>query len=110
VARLREAASLPMAGAAEPASGGGDAPSTPAPDWVDDARVATRLDADALLAAGEVPLTRLHQALCEAGGRLVCLTTTFRPAPLIEALERAGHQTWTQQLAPGSFRVYVRPR
>ncbi len=110
VASLREAAGLPATDAAPTASAEPDLPATPAPAWVDEDRVAVRLDADTLLAAGEVPLTRLHQALRQAGDGLVCLESTFHPTPLLETLERAGHQTWTRQLDQGRYKLYIRPR
>jgi hypothetical protein len=110
VATLREAAGLPVAHPPDAMPTEPDLPAPPAPAWVDEGRVAVRLDADALLAAGEVPLTRLNQALRQAGDGLVCLVSSFRPTPLVETLERAGHQTWMRQLGQGRYQVYIRPR
>ncbi len=109
VSLLREAAGLPAVGPAAGPHPEPNAPSTQAPEWVDQTRVVARIDADALLAAGQVPLTHLHPILRQSAGGIVCVTSTFRPAPLVEALERAGNATWTEQTGASSFRLYVRP-
>mgnify|MGYP005811518219 CR=1 FL=1 len=65
-----------------------------APEGFDEAKVALRIDADDLLAKGEVPLPRVHQAVREIpAGVLLCVKSAFRPAPLLEALHKAGHRT-----------------
>ncbi len=109
---LREAAGLP----GEP---GGDlgsdltpaAPDAVAPDWFDEAKVALRIDADDLLAKGEVPLPRVHQAVQETpAGALLCVKSAFRPAPLLEALHKAGHRTYVTMPSPDLFHTYVCPK
>jgi len=59
------------------------------PAWVREEQVRVTLDAEKLLEAGEVPLPRVQRALQEIEvGQLVKLVSGFRPAPLIEAVER----------------------
>lgn len=112
VATLREAVGLP----GEPGADVGPE-LTPAvvdavaPAWFDEAKVALRIDADALLAKGEVPLPRVHQAVREVpAGALLCVRSAFRPAPLLEALHKAGHRTYVAQAAPDAFHTYVCPK
>jgi hypothetical protein len=113
VAALREAAGLPgepltadLGLDLEPA-----AVDAVAPDWFDEAKVALRIDADDLLAKGEVPLPRVHQAVQEIpAGTLLCVKSAFRPAPLLEALHKAGHRTYVTKASSDSFHTYVCPR
>jgi hypothetical protein len=112
VATLREAVGLPGEPGAdlgpemEPAS-----VDAVAPAWFDEAKVALRIDADALLAKGEVPLPRVHQAVREVpAGALLCVRSAFRPAPLLEALHKAGHRTYVTQVTPDAFHTYVCPK
>ena len=112
VATLREAVGLPGEPGAdlgpelEPA-----AVDAVAPEWFDEAKVALRIDADALLAKGEVPLPRVHQAVREVpAGALLCVRSAFRPAPLLEALHKAGHRTYVAKAAPDAFHTYVCPK
>jgi hypothetical protein len=82
-----------------------------APAWFDEAKVALRIDADDLLAKGEVPLPRVHRAVGEVpAGALLCVRSTFRPAPLLEALHKAGHRTYVAKAAPDAFHTYVCPK
>lgn len=110
VATLREAVGLPGEPAAadlgpdtEPA-----AVDAAAPDWFDQARVHTAIDADDLLAKGEVPLPRVNRAVTELPpGAILCVKSAFRPAPLLEALHKAGHRTYLTKVAPEAFHTYV---
>ena len=109
VASLREAAGLADEPAAdlgpeiEPAAVDGVAP-----EWFDEAKVALRIDADDLLARGEVPLPRVHQAVAELQpGEILCVKSAFRPAPLLEALHQAGHRTYVTKPSPDAFHSYV---
>jgi hypothetical protein len=113
VATLREAVGLPgephatdLGPDLEPA-----AVDAVAPAWFDEAKVALRIDADDLLAKGEVPLPRVHQAVREIPfGALLCVRSAFRPAPLLEALHKAGHQTYVTQASPDALHTYVCPK
>ena len=111
VATLRKAAGLgaelPVAGAsAAPAEAAGPPDARPA--WLREELVRVTIDAEKLLAAGEVPLPRVQRALQEIEvGQLVKLVSSFRPAPLLEAVERGGHRTCVLEAAPGIFHTYV---
>ena len=113
VATLREAVGLPGVPAAadlgpelEPA-----AVDAVTPEWFDEAKVALRIDADDLLAKGEVPLPRVHRAVQEIpAGALLCVRSAFRPAPLLEALHKAGHRTYVTKVPPNAFHTYVCPK
>ncbi len=111
VAKLRQAAGCPADEADEPASASGlTAEATPPPAWFAEDRVRVTLDADRLLAAGEMPLRRIQQALREGSpGDLIRLVSSFRPAPLLDALE-GKHLTWVRQAETGRFEVYIGER
>jgi hypothetical protein len=113
VATLREAAGLAgEPGAAdlgpevEPA-----AVDAVAPEWFAVEKVAVTIDADALLAQGQVPFPRVTQAVLslEPGG-LLKVKSAFRPAPLLEALHKAGHRTYVTSAGSNAFHTYVRPK
>ena len=113
VATLREAAGL--SGEPDAADLGPELDSAVvdvvAPDWFDESKVRTTVDADDLLAKGEVPLPKVTRAALDLPpGGLLCVKSTFRPTPLLEALHKAGHGTYVTQAAPGTFHTYVRPK
>ena len=113
VATLREAAGLPGEPSAadlgpelEPA-----AADAVAPGWFDQGKVGLTVDADDLLAKGEVPLPRINRAVTELQpGALLCVKSAFRPAPLLEALQKAGHRTYVTKASPDAFHTYVCPK
>jgi Domain of unknown function (DUF1858)/Uncharacterized conserved protein (DUF2249) len=113
VAALREAVGLPGEPSAadvgpdvEPAVVDGVAPA-----WFDEAKVEATIDADELLAKGEVPLPRVHQAVQGLpAGSLLRVKSAFRPAPLLEALHKAGHRTYVTKASPDAFHTYVCPK
>ncbi len=111
VAVLREAAGLPPEetgdGEAVPEAESPQLLESP-PDWVQSRGIRTTLDADKLLEAGEVPLGPVQQAARElASGEVLRITSTFRPSPLLEALEGHGFRTCVVRATPGTFHVYV---
>ena len=81
------------------------------PDWFDENKVRTTVDADDLLAKGGVPLPKVTRAVLDLPpGGLLCVKSAFRPTPLLEALHQAGHGTYVTQASPGAFHTYVRPK
>ena len=112
IATLRQAAGLPAEHSTadrgtigRPAEVDG-----PVPDWLDEAKVKLMIDADRLLESGQVPLPRVHQGVRElTPGQLLCIVSSFNPAPLLEVLAEAGHQVYIRQGPPGAFRTYVLP-
>jgi hypothetical protein len=113
VATLREAAGLPGEPAADDL-GPEEMPAVVdavAPDWFDEGKVAVTVDADDLLARGEVPLPRVNQAALNLPpGGLLRVKSAFRPAPLLEALHKAGHRTYVTQASADAFLTYVCPK
>jgi hypothetical protein len=112
VSALRQAAGL---GADETGAEGNGAPAPAVlgpqdapPAWVREGEVQVTIDAEAMLAAGDVPLPRVYWALQEVElGQLVKILSRFHLAPLIEAVERGGHRTCVVQAGPNTFHTYV---
>lgn len=104
VAALRRAAGLPDAGDAA-----ADIPGTrEAPGWVDPSKVVARVNAEALLDAGRVPLGIVNQkARNLAPGEILIVESTFPPLPLVDALEKQGYETFVREGSPGRFETYV---
>ena len=111
IGTLRQAVGLsPEVSMVEPESDGRADAGGPAPDWLDESKTRVTIDADQLLAAGEVPLPRVHQAVGQlVPGELLCVVSSFNPAPLLEVLARAGHRTYIRQVSPEGFRTYILP-
>lgn len=109
VAALRRAAGLEE-DAASSTGGENAAPAGP-PEWLDPARVVTAIDADALLDAGEVPLVRVNErAFALAPGELLRVASSFRPAPLVDALTKQGFRVFVRETTPGRFDTFVTTR
>jgi hypothetical protein len=110
VAALRRAAGIEDAAAVEGDASGGSAPQAP-PQWLDRGRVTEVLDAEALLDAGEVPLTRVGARARALGpGELLRIDSGFRPIPLLEALGKQGYRCFERELANGRFETFVASR
>jgi len=63
-------------------------------DWVDASRVVWTIDADQLLDEGGQPVTEVQSKARELGNTdLGLIRSSFRPAPLIELLEKQGYRT-----------------
>ena len=114
--RLRDAARQPRPGqpAAEPSCGGGcghgaEAPANdgPAPGWLAEDRIRVEIDADAMLETGEHPVGKVRQSVANLhAGEIVRLTSSFRPAPLIETMARGGVAVYSAEVAPGRHATY----
>ena len=73
--------------------------------------MATVIDADALLDAGEVPLARVNAAAAAlAPGAILRVDSGFRPVPLLEALGQQGHPCFVREDPPGRFATFVASR
>lgn len=106
VRRLREAAGQSGGEVDEPSVLPG---AVEAPAWLERDRVRIRLDADAILAAGDHPLGKVRQALASVEpGEIVELASSFRPEPLIDALARAGLLVYSTELSPGRHATFIR--
>jgi hypothetical protein len=79
------------------------------PAWATSGPVVATIDAEALLESGQTPLpVVLRQAAALAPGSQLRILSSFRPAPLIEALRSKGFQTCTQPAEPGRMETRVR--
>jgi hypothetical protein len=107
VAALRRAAGIPDAAAVEGDASGGSTPQAP-PEWLDRGRVTDVLDAEALLDAGEVPLTRVGARTRALGpGELLRIDSGFRPVPLVEALAKQGSRCFVRSARRGRFETFI---
>lgn len=89
---------------------GEDAAAAP-PAWLSERHVEPPIDADALLASGTHPLGIVRQRLAGLPpGRALCIVSTFRPVPLIDALGREGYAVHVAEDVPGRFQTYVSHR
>jgi DUF438 domain-containing protein len=78
-----------------------------APAWFEFDRIAVRLDARPMLAAGEHPLARVMQEVQTLPAEGIYeLTTPFLPAPLLDAVRKKGFAVWTLQEEEDLFRNY----
>ena len=91
--------------------GGGQAALTEdhPPAWLDPAHVVRSIDADALLAAGQVPLTAAFAAArALKPGEILEVTASFRPVPLVENLTKQRYRCFLRG-APDTFHLYATP-
>jgi hypothetical protein len=105
VRRLREAAGLSVE--PEEDSDAKAAPTGAAPAWASRTPTAC-IDAEALLDSGETPLPKVMEAaraLAEDG--LLEVTASFKPLPMVDALEHQGFRTHLEALDGGRFGLYV---
>ena len=78
------------------------------PQWVEQLLLRETVDADALLEAGEMPLVKVMTHLhVLAEGEMIRILSSFRPEPLIEAVEAQGGLAFTRPRADGSFEVFI---
>ncbi len=108
VATLRRAAGLPGEPTAAEAATSGEVEDAP-PAWLDEGRVAARVDADEVLARGEHPLGAVQGAAgaLARGGQLV-LTSSFLPAPLVDAMRSRGFEVASYKAADGRIATALR--
>jgi hypothetical protein len=107
VAALRRAAGI-EADAADGGGAAGAAEEQAPPEWLDPARVVETVDADALLDAGQVPLTLVNEkARALAASQILRVDSGFRPVPLVEALAKQGFRSFVRETVPGRFETFV---
>jgi hypothetical protein len=113
VSSLRQAAGqevlpeLPCGGGCgHPSSVEGAAPGAE-PAWLAQDRISLEIDADAMLQTGEHPIGLVRQSVANLrAGEIVRLTSSFRPAPLIDTIARAGVAVYSAEIAPGRHATY----
>ncbi|MCW5980812.1 MAG: DUF1858 domain-containing protein [Bryobacteraceae bacterium] len=107
VRTLREAAGQADADLPESAAASPDAGAASGPEWLAGATVRLEIDADAMLETGEHPLGKVRQCAAALGPReVVRLTSSFRPAPLVDAVSRGGLRAHCRQ-TDGGYVTYV---
>jgi hypothetical protein len=82
-----------------------------APAWVTTASIRFEIDADSMLEAGEHPLGKVSR--CAAGlgeGEAVRLASSFRPAPLLDSMNKGGYQVYCTEQPPGRYVTYIARR
>ncbi|MBM3435102.1 MAG: DUF1858 domain-containing protein [Bacteroidetes bacterium] len=77
------------------------------PDWLSEDKIKITFDASEMISGGGHPLTKVIQDLKDwKAGDIYLLKTPFLPAPLMDKVKDKGFQTWSVELAPGSFLNY----
>ncbi len=77
------------------------------PAWLDEGRVAARLDARPLHAEGKNPLAPILRAAGQVPeGSILALRNTFEPLPLYDLLGRQGFTPWARRLGPDDWEVF----
>lgn len=110
VAELRRAAGQPVE---EEESAGDSAAVREAdtPVWFGAGRIGPSIDADAMIARGETPLSRvLEEARGLEEGNILSVTVSFEPVPLVETLQKQGYQTFLRRGDSGVFELFVNAR
>ncbi len=93
----------------EVVGGAEDAPVAPRPGWVETAEPSVVLDADELMARGETPVNAVRRGLGElAPGQVLLLKVSFKPEPLMQAMERQGFELHAEPAAGGAWKVWIR--
>lgn len=82
-----------------------------APTWLLQDRVRHHIDADSMLETGVHPIGKVREctAMLEPG-EIVRLTSSFRPAPLIDTMQRSGLAVYSAETAPGRHTTYIARR
>ncbi len=71
----------------------------PEPEWVRATPPAATLDAEAIMSRGGTPLAEATAAVRDlAPGAVLQLDAPFHPAPLIDAMTKAGHEVYARPL------------
>jgi hypothetical protein len=107
VKTLRKAAGQPVSEVelSEPCPN--DEPAADA-EWFDASQVRETIDADSMIAAGEVPLGEvLRRSRALSAGDILRVTIEFKPLPLIETLQQQGFRTFCRQRNGGHYELFV---
>jgi len=80
----------------------------PAPEWIEQ-DVKVTIDANVLLDAEKNPLAEVRKALRTIEeGELISIVSDFKPQPLIDEFEKAGHAVYCQEVGEGQFLTFIR--
>ncbi|MDZ7639433.1 MAG: DUF438 domain-containing protein [Bryobacterales bacterium] len=81
---------------------------SPTPDWVNNNRVHTVIDAAAMLATGEHPLGKVQATLAQmTREESLRIDSSFRPAPLIDMLREKGLRVYWRESEPGRHQTWA---
>jgi hypothetical protein len=79
-----------------------------APAWVKTHRVRHAIDGDSMLEKGVHPIGKVRECAASLqGGEIVKLTTSFRPAPLIDGMMKSGLVVYSEETSPGRHVTYI---
>ena len=85
-------------------------PANDPPSWFAEDQVHETIDADMMLAAGKVPIGRIVQsAKLLAESDILRVTVSFKPLPMIDALEQQGFRTNCRVTSTDSYQLFVAP-
>ena len=104
--RLRESVGQPPVDGTAEMTRAGDTREKPA--WILETPRAI-LDANELLDAEKNPLAEVNRAMKTISeGEHIALRSDFRPEPLIEEFEKAGHEVCCEEKGEGEFLTHIR--
>lgn len=108
VRKLREAACGDASGIMDtPERAAGANRPADAPAWLSEEHVRQVIDADTMLENGVHPIGKLRECVVTLqAGEIVELTSSFLPAPLIEAMTRSGLAVYSHQISPGRHATF----
>jgi len=79
------------------------------PAWVEEAEPVAKIDAGALLDAGETPVGETTRRLAEMiAGQVLTIEASFNPAPLVDAVRAKGHEVHVSSSSSDRWTVWVR--
>ncbi|SFV53779.1 hypothetical protein MNB_SV-6-65 [hydrothermal vent metagenome] len=79
-----------------------------APEWISKELKQT-INANEILDDERNPLAELHKALKVIDeGEVIAIEADFKPEPLIDAMLKAGHEVFVQEVTPEHFVTYVK--
>ena len=107
IAALRREVGQPLDDAAADTAESAPPEETP-PAWFDSEKIGPTIDAAALLADGQTPLNEiLTQARFLEGDAILRVAVSFRPLPLLDALEKQGYRTFLREQRTDLFELFV---
>ncbi len=78
------------------------------PSWFAEDRVRETIDADAILGAGETPISTIVQSVKALNEKVILrVTIHFKPIPMIEMLEQQGFQLYCRRALDNSYELFI---
>ncbi|NOZ78800.1 MAG: DUF1858 domain-containing protein [Acidobacteria bacterium] len=86
-----------------------DVSPSPRPTWVEVTEPSVVLNGDELMAQGHTPVNAVRRRLGElAPGQVLLLEVSFKPEPLIQALQHQGFNLHAEPAGGGAWKVWFR--